>query len=108
MEAEKETDGNQGDREHMRDDLMEGISEEDGDHHQAEYGIFEKEHMIEAVSDAVFIEHRNQDQGRDNLYQQVVPMDASTAVFAFSLQDDVTDDGDIEVKRDLVSARGAG
>jgi len=37
-----------------------------------------------------------------------MPMDAGAAVLAFPLQDDVTDDGDIEVKGDLVSTRSTG
>jgi len=87
----------------MRDDLMEGIGKEDGDHHQTENGILEEEHMAQVVSDAIFVEYSNQDRWRDYLHDQMVPMDACTAVFALSLQHDVTDDGDIEVKGDLVS-----
>lgn len=103
MEAEEEADGNQGDGKHMWDDLVEGIGKEDRDHHQAQNGIFEKEHVIKAVFDAIFIEYSDQDHWSNDLHKQVMPMDARTAVFALSLEDDVANDGDIQVKGNLVS-----
>lgn len=63
---------------------------------------------MKVISGAILVEYSDQDRWRDDFHHQMMPMDAGAAVLAFPLQDDVTDDGDIEVKGDLVSTRSTG
>lgn len=75
----------------MRDDLMQGIDKEDGDHPQSQQGVFGKEH----IGQAILQKYPDQDERRDDLYEKVMPMNGFTTVFAFATQNDIAQDGHI-------------
>jgi hypothetical protein len=79
---------------------MKSINEEDRDHHHAEYGIFEKEH----VHKPILQEKTDQDQRRDDLHQKVMPVNLGTTKLAFSTQDNVAKNRDIQIWRDGLAA----
>jgi len=89
MEAEEKSDGDERDGKHMRDDVMKGINEEDGNHEADHQRVFIKEN----IRDPIFEKEPDQEQRRNDLHKQVMPVDDGTAFFASAPQDYVADNG---------------
>lgn len=59
---------------------MKSVDEEDRDQHQAQNGIFVKQEVPQAILE----KQHDQNHRRDDLYQEVMPVNPGSAIFAFT------------------------
>ena len=81
--------------------MMKDINTEAGYQDQGHQAIF----INVDIGEPILEKECNQERWGDYLHSQMMPMEGGIAFLAFTLKDDIAEDGDIEVEGDFVATR---
>jgi len=76
------------------------VDKEDRDQDQGHQTIF----IEEDIGEPILEKESYQERRSDDLHCQMMPVEGGIAFFAFTLEDDKAEDGNIEVKGDFIAA----